>query len=139
MHRALLLLLALVVLPACGGLLPDRDDRVVHLRNQTDRPLVAFVVSAGNLPLIDPQPAMSAAAFDARRIDVGETARLDDLTEYDSGDDVGVFLYARNGPTPAHLVEQYGADAAPLVAVKVVSAAELQRQSYTVIVRDLRS
>lgn len=136
--RRFLPLLLLAALPACDALRSDGETDSIHVANRTDRPVAAFAVSGDELPLIDPQPAMRAGDFDARRVEVGETARIDEISGYDHGDDVVLFLYARGDTVPAHLSAHHGPDAAPLVQVKRVTAAELRMRGHTVVLRDLR-
>lgn len=136
--RHLLPLLLLAALPACDALRSDGAADSIHLTNRTDRPVAAFAVSADELPMIDPQPAMRAADFDARRVLVGETARIDGISGYDNGDDVVLFLYARTDTVSAHVAAHYGDDAAPLVQLKRVTATELRMRGRTVVLRDLR-
>lgn len=136
--RHLLALLLLAALPACDALQSDGAADSIHLANRTDRPVAAFAVSADELPMIDPQPAMRAGDFDARRLETGETRRIDGVSGYDHGDDVVLFLYARTDTVPAHLAAHYGDDAAPLVQLKRVTAAEMRMRGRTVVLRDLR-
>ncbi len=133
-----LLVPLLAAVAACQSLSPQDPDGPIRLLNRTDRPVAAVAVSRDESALIDPNPALRAGEFEERKVEVGEYARLEQVSGYEPGDDIVVMLYARPDRLPAHLAERYGPGAAPLLKTITVTAAELRERENVVVVRDLR-
>ena len=125
------------MLAACEVLLPERHSDQIRLLNRTDRALVAIAFAKGESALIDPNPALRAEEFETQKVRIGQSVRLEQISGYDPGDDLLIFLYARTDLVPQHIAERYGPDAAPLAKMEAVTARELREQGYLVVIRDL--
>ena len=128
-------LLAGSLLGGCsaGGTGAPRAPSEVTLTNRTDRAvsIIAFEEEASQV--IDPLPALPAEEFEARKVDVGASKRLEEIPEYEAGDGLFVLAYAKcSCERDSQVIEQWGPDAAPMVHTLRLSAAELAARGYQV-------
>ena len=132
--RIFLLLLVLLILPACSFLhVGSGDGSGITLVNQTGEVVYYTAMELETSHRVDPIPTFSPTDSPFPKLAPGASVAVDEVTAYEPGDDVRFFLYA------AREVECEGATetAATLVHLLTMTAEELSRHNGRVVVAAL--
>jgi len=135
--RYILPLLLLMISAGCELLPASTTSERITLTNKADRPLVGLALARDQMQFIHPIPAFRAAEFQKRRLRVGETKTLDQISGFEPGDDLVILIYAEPKQPDPSVNERYGPGAAVWIGELTVTASELKERDNRIVISEL--